>query len=575
MGLQLSGLASGFDWKSVVDQLIELERVPQDKLKTEKTTNTSKLSAFSTVRSKLTALQDAVKQLSSDSLFSQRSVSIANSDSTWSASASNGATNGSYTLNVSKVATRSSRSGANDISAPLHDSADVSELLVSDLRLAVSIKAGAFTVNGARVEVEETDTLGDVFQKISDATGGDVAATYDEASDKVTLASTEDPAAAISLGGGGDTSNFLYALKLYNTGGTSISSATKLGTVALRESLADAGLGAGVSAVDGEGDGFFVINGVQIDFNVNTDTMQSVMARVNESTAGVAMSYDAVNDRFALANSSTGNLDLTVSESAGGLLAALGLTSGATVDLGDNAEFTVNGGGLIVSASNALDASVHGITGVTVNVTGTGEETISVASDTGSIETGIRNFVTKYNDFQSYVDTQTKVTVGSDGKVSSGLFADNREITDMARQLRNRVFAEVPGLTGTVRRLEAVGIDFEGSSSQLSVRDASKLTEALATNLEEVKSLFTTASTGITGRIDSYVTSLTINGGLVDTQETTIQRQNSNLDTQIADIERRLEAERSRLEESFIRMEEAQSQMSSQLASLQSILGTS
>ena len=29
--LQLTGLASGFDWSPVVDQLIELERIPQKK----------------------------------------------------------------------------------------------------------------------------------------------------------------------------------------------------------------------------------------------------------------------------------------------------------------------------------------------------------------------------------------------------------------------------------------------------------------------------------------------------------------------------------------------------------------
>ena len=73
-GLQLSGLASGFDWKSVVDQLIAVERVPQDKLRTQKTTNTNKLSAFSTLRTKLTALQDAVVALKADNLFGQRTT---------------------------------------------------------------------------------------------------------------------------------------------------------------------------------------------------------------------------------------------------------------------------------------------------------------------------------------------------------------------------------------------------------------------------------------------------------------------------------------------------------------------
>ena len=78
--------------------------------------------------------------------------------------------------------------------------------------------------------------------------------------------------------------------------------------------------------------------------------------------------------------------------------------------------------------------------------------------------------------------------------------------------------------------------------------------------------------TGMATRIDSYVTSLGAVNGLIDAQETTLERRNVSLDNQIAELERRLEAERTRLEGSFIRMEEAQSLISSQLAALQSTL---
>jgi len=35
MELGLSGLASGFEWKSVVDQLVEVERAPQRRARRE------------------------------------------------------------------------------------------------------------------------------------------------------------------------------------------------------------------------------------------------------------------------------------------------------------------------------------------------------------------------------------------------------------------------------------------------------------------------------------------------------------------------------------------------------------
>ena len=113
--LQLSGLASGFDWKSVVDQLMTLNRVPQDRLRSEKSTNTSKISTFSTLRTRLTALQTSAKALTSDSLFAQRSASLTNQDLNWTASAANGTATGSYAFNVTQLATKSVRTGSSGV----------------------------------------------------------------------------------------------------------------------------------------------------------------------------------------------------------------------------------------------------------------------------------------------------------------------------------------------------------------------------------------------------------------------------------------------------------------------------
>lgn len=568
-GLQLSGIASGFDWKSVVDQLITLQRVPQNKLQVEKSTNTNKLNAFSTFRSKLTALQDSAQALTGESLFGKRALTLSDEDLKWSATVGNSTAAGEYTFNVTRLATRSTRSGSADVAARLSDTSDVSGLLVGEMRLATSVTAGEFSVNGQKVTVEATDTLEDVFDKISSATSGSVTGSYDPATDKVTL----DSSGAISLGASGDSSNFLYALKLYNNGANSVTSASALGGTSLRDTITSAGLRAAITGVDAEGNGTFSINGVEIAYNVNSDSIQSVMTRVNSSAAGVTMGYDSVSDRFTLTNKNTGKLAVSVTEAEGGLLNALGLSAGtSTQTLGDNAEFSVDGGGTIVSASNALDGTMHGITGLTVNATSLGSQTVTVESDTASLDTGIKAFVKAFNDVQSWVDEQTKVSVGADGKVTSALMANNREVTAIARELRSRVFGSVQGLSGTIRRLEAIGIDFDGSSSQLSIKDSAKLSDALENNLEQVQGLFTTASTGLSARIDDYVTALTNTGGLLDTQETSLEKQNTSLDRQIADLERRLEDERTRLEGSFIRMEEAQSKINSQLASLNSIL---
>src|SRR5690606_35672021 len=99
-----------------------------------------------------------------------------------------------------------------------------------------------------------------------------------------------------------------------------------------------------VTAVDADGKGSFTINGVSIDFDVDADSLSTVLARINASSAGVTASFDSASDRVVLTNKSTGDLGISLSEAAGGLLGALGLTNGTTFTAGENAAFTVNGG---------------------------------------------------------------------------------------------------------------------------------------------------------------------------------------------------------------------------------------
>ena len=128
-----------------------------------------------------------------------------------------------------------------------------------------------------------------------------------------------------------------------NTTGV-IASAGKLGALSPAATLANAGLKTAITAVDGSGNGSFAINGVNINFNVNTSFLGEVITNINESSAGVTAAYDASNDRFTLTNNITGDSNITVSEAAGGFLGAMGMTSGPTLTRGTNAQYTLNGG---------------------------------------------------------------------------------------------------------------------------------------------------------------------------------------------------------------------------------------
>ena len=112
--LQLTGLASGFDWAPVVDQLIELERIPQKRLEQDKVKNEEKISDLGILKTQLDTLKGAVKELQKDALFNGRSVGLSPSnDSKPSVTADSGSLTGDFTVEVLSKATSSEMSSKN------------------------------------------------------------------------------------------------------------------------------------------------------------------------------------------------------------------------------------------------------------------------------------------------------------------------------------------------------------------------------------------------------------------------------------------------------------------------------
>ena len=572
-GIQLSGLASGLDWRSLVDKLMESERTPQTRLRSEKAMGAQKSSALANLSTQLNALRDSIKALSGNAgnVFADRAAKLTNATSTWLASAGADAETGSYQIQVTQLATKAQRVGAADAGSALSATSDVSGLTVGTLPIGTTITAGDFTVNGARITVATTDSLQAVFDQINKKTGGEVTASYDPGTDKVRLSSASE----IVLGSANDKSNFLSALQLYNNGTGDVLAPKALGVVSIGAAIANANLRTAVTAVDGAGAGSFSINGVSIAFNKNTDSVQTVLGRINASDAGVTAAFDKVNDRFTLTNKSEGDVGISVSEDAGGLLAALGLNGTATLARGKNAEFKVNGGATLISTGNTLDSTSHGIAGLSITANTETTETVSVGSDTEGARKKIEDFITKYNAVQTYIEAQTRTTTSSNGAVTASTLSGNQEVTSIASQLRANVFNAVPGLTGTIQRLEGIGIDFKSGGSQLEIKDGGKLESALATRGAEVRTLFSTASTGVVARLDSYLEKVTGATGTLTTQTDTFAKQSKSIDEQIASMERRLTQQRAQLEQSFISMEVAQSRMQSQLSALTNAFGSS
>lgn len=557
----VAGLASGFDWNAMVDQLMAIERIPQRRLREEQTKNTEKVDALATLEDKLGKLRANVTSLKTGSLFNTKAVTLSDDSLNITASASTSAAKGNFEIAVSQLATTTKRLGATDVVANMGDETS----LVSSLRLASDIEEGTFSVNGQTVTVGATDTLQDVFDAISTATGGVVSASYDSLTDTVSL---DSASGELQLGAEDDSSNFLAAMKLHQLevtdggGGTAtVSSRGALGVVDTSDTIANSGIGGPIT-----GAGTFHVNGVAIDFDADNESMSALMQRVNSSAANVTMSYDSTTDQFRLVNNETGAYAMNVADSGNGLLAAIGLTGAA--DVGKDLQFSVDGGATRTSRSNSIGSEEHGIEGVTVEAGGLGTQTVTVAQDSSELAEKVNGFISAFNDVQDFIAEKTKISV-NDGEVTAGVLAGNREISALDSRLRSLAFGAVDGLAdGSLFRLEHLGIDFISGTSKLEIKDSAKLEDALSNELSTLEEFFSSAEGNLGGRLDDFMGNYLQSDGIMDTMSSRFTSRNTEIDEQIKEMERRLEFKRESLVAGFIAMETAQSNLSSQSSAL-------
>ncbi len=562
MDLGVSGLASGFDWRSLVDQLVEVERSPQRLLLQEQSQVEQRNTAYGALRTQLTVLQNRVKALDEPALFSRRLTAVGD-DAVVKATAATGAPLGSFAFNFTQLATTAVRQGTTNIGARLNPTNDVSSLVLGDAAFSTAIKAGTFSVNGQRVTLATTDSLQDVFDKISTATGGSVTGSYSALTDRISLASTGE----IVLGGATDTSNFLAVAKLQNNGLGAVASSSALGSIKSTTALNTGNFGTAI-ADGGSGAGQFKINGVAIAFDAGSDSLKNVLDRINASAAGVTASYDPVNDRLSLTNKVTGDLGIGLEDVTGNFLAATGLGGGA-LTRGKNLSYTVNGGGTLTSTSNTITEESSGITGLAITALKLGESTVDVSSDKDAIKKAITDFLDEFNKTQGMIDKETASSTDSKGKVTAGTLAGQTDANELASKLRNLAFASVAGLTGTFDRLARLGIDTNGDNNNLTLEDSAALDDALTNKLGSVADLFTNETTGVAARLNDFLEATVADDGTLDNRIDSLGKQSTNIDSQIADMERMVQANRQRMIDSFVNMETAQARMNQQLQYLQ------
>ncbi len=428
---------------------------------------------------------------------------------------------------------------------------------------SVSTAASSFTINGATVAISSGESLTDIVNSISTATHGQVVGTLSGTTGAFSLTLTAASGGSINLGS--DTGTFLSQMHLSGASQYAVKSSSKVGAIVPSNTLAASNITSTTGA--------FTVNGVTLNYDSSTDTLSTILGKINNSSAGVTASYDTVGNRIVLANNLTGNTGISVSDLNGGnLMSKLNLTStSSSLSLGRNALFSVNGGSTISSASNTLDGSTFGAAGMSLTVNSLGTQTIQAATNPTNILTAINTLITAYNKLQTDIETDTLVTKDANGVATPALLSSNYEVYNWGRNIENTVFNAGSGLSGTIKSLANMGIGFTGTSRQLSIVDQSKLNQALTQKTSDVAEFFENATTGF-GAVNNVVISTMTSAS---TEHDSLSTQSTSIGNQITLLQAQLTTQQAQLEKQFSAMESAYSKYQTQLSAINSLSGSS
>ena len=405
MDLNVSGLASGFDWKNMVDQLTNIERAPQRRMRSEQSGIRTKNEAFTRLKTELTSLKTVSEELKKTDFFDTRKVT--SSETHISASADSGTSSGDYNFEIYQLASSAKQLGGTDVGASVSSSTTM-----SSTGFSIPVTAGTITVQGVQYTVNTDDTLAETLTAIQSAVrtaagNSNFSCSYNSGTDKVTFSDSSDN---IIIGSASDSSNFLQALRLTANGTTSITSNEKLGGIDVGKTPAEGNFTGGAGAASGS----FKINGTSITWS-STDTIADIMGNINSSEASVYANYDPVNDRFLLTNKITGDMGITLEDVSGDFLSKTQLlsTNNGALSRGKNLIYKVNDNGPLESQTNTIDQNSSGIQGLAVTAT-----KAQGASKISSVDTSGETITTENSHGYS---TGEAVTIYSPGTVPGGI----------------------------------------------------------------------------------------------------------------------------------------------------------
>ncbi|HAU32294.1 MAG: Flagellar hook-associated 2 domain protein [Desulfotomaculum sp. 46_296] len=539
--IQFTGISSGIDTDSIIEALMQIEKQPVTNMKTKVTNLTAKKDAWGKINTKLLSLRNTLSKLNLSSSFSGKTAQVSDNSIAGATAGSNSVPE-TYHLNISNIATGTRAQSTGTIGQPINTSAVLNS---SEAGFAITPASGTFTINNYTFTLDAaSDNLVNVIDRINaqSATTG-VTASYEN--DRLVL--TSDDPDNLKLGQGADTSNFLTATRLLaapaqGSGTYTKTSQANLGMAETDAVLDNSRLKNGLLSTTS---GSFTINGVSINYDTSSDSLNDVISRINSSDAQVYASYDPVSDKIALKSSKTGSIGISLSDTSGNLLAALDILN-AQQDLGANASFSIseiNGGATFYSASNQVSDI---ITGLNITLLTQGEASIEVKPDYESTISKISDFVNQYNEVISLINDDLDKEGALNGDIS---------LQSLVQSIWRKTIAPVEGASTSLSRLSQAGITVDRDGKL--VLDESKLKSAAQNQSAALANLFGESENGVAVRLIAEIDRQINDGnGLIPAHQKAYEKEVIFLNASIKDMNDRLELRQQQLKSQFAQMEE-------------------
>jgi len=513
--VSFSGLSSGIDFKTAVDNIIAAKSIPVDKLDNRLTENDEKVTALKSLRTLLTTLQGSLSSL-------RGAITFQGSGDTFKAKEAFASTSRTDGVAPTAAASLIGVSVGNTAAATDH-SVEIRQIATahkfgSDVQ-ASQVTAlgfsGSFYISGvdnsALITISETDTLLDVRDRINGANTGasatGVSANVVQLStDSFTLVVSADKTGkTIDLSESGGT--VLRDIGILNSDKTFTNEYQKAQNARLTvDGLTDkdryeSDLVSSTATLSTLASGVTFPASFQITVGTDTvtvsgiastDTLSDMATKINAEiqangvtvrSSNTQATVETYNDgvRLVMTNTSGEAISLT---DTGGLLGALGVDNDLVVE----------------RDSNTIDDLLQGIT---LTLFGTEEGTtirLSIDQDLSKVKTSIQDFVSAYNDLKKFLNQNNDFDpeTGQKNENATAIFRSStiREVTQrISRSLGIGLSGESSSLAYTV--LGQIGINFVDNNSlddsdlndTLEI-DEPTLDETLLNNFDDVQKLF-------------------------------------------------------------------------------------